>query len=71
MIKKKCKTNINCNNCLNSVTPFLNQEMDIEEWQVDLEHPDRILSASLEEDDASLVISAIEKAGFKAELIES
>jgi len=71
MIKKKFKTNINCNNCLNSVTPFLNQEMDIEEWQVDLEHPDRILSASLEEDDASLVISAIEKAGFKAELIES
>jgi copper chaperone CopZ len=71
MIKKKFKTNINCNNCLNSVTPFLNQEMDIEEWQVDLEHPDRILSANLEEDDASLVISAIEKAGFKAELIEA
>jgi hypothetical protein len=44
--------------------------MDIEEWQVDLEHPDRILSASLEEDEASLVISAINKAGFKAELIE-
>lgn len=71
MIEKKFKTNINCNNCLNSVTPFLNQEMDIEEWQVDLSHPDRILSASLEEDDASLVINAIEKAGFKAELIEA
>jgi len=71
MIEKKFKTNINCNNCLNSVTPFLNQEMDIEEWQVDLEHPDRILSASLDEDDASLVINAVKKAGFKAELIES
>ncbi|PTM04367.1 MAG: heavy metal-associated protein [Bacteroidetes bacterium] len=70
MIEKKFKTNINCNNCLNSVTPFLNQEMDIEEWQVDLSHPDRILSASLEEDDANVVIQAIEKAGFKAELIE-
>ena len=69
MIEKKFKTNINCNNCLNTVTPFLNQEMDIEEWQVDLSDPDRILSASLEEDDASLVIKAIEKAGFKAELI--
>jgi copper chaperone len=70
MFEKKFKTNINCNNCLNTVTPFLNQEMDIEEWQVDLEHPDRILSASLEEDEASLVISAVNKAGFKAELIE-
>jgi copper chaperone len=69
MIEKKFKTNINCNNCLNSVTPFLNQEMDIEEWKVDLAHPDRILSTSLEEDEASLVINAIEKAGFKAELI--
>ncbi len=71
MIEKKFKTNINCNNCLNSVTPFLNQEMDIEEWQVDLEHPDRVLSASLEEDEPNLVIDAIEKAGFKAELIEA
>lgn len=70
MIEKKFKTNINCNNCLNTVTPFLNQEMDIEEWKVDLEHPDRILSARLDGDDAEAVIQAVEKAGFKAELIK-
>lgn len=70
MIEKKFKTNINCNNCLNTVTPFLNQEMDIEEWKVDLEHPDRILSARLDGDDGEAVIQAVEKAGFKAELIK-
>jgi copper chaperone len=35
----KFKTNINCNNCIRSVTPFLNEIDSIEEWKVDIENP--------------------------------
>lgn len=66
MNELKFKTNINCGNCINSVTPFLNQELDIEHWEVDIENPDKILSVRGEINNKQ-VISIIEEAGFKAE----
>ncbi len=66
----KFKTNINCGNCINSVTPFLNQELDIEHWEVDIENPDKILLVRGEISNKQ-VIGIIEEAGFKAEALES
>ena len=63
------KTNINCGNCIASVTPFLNQEIDIEHWEVDTDNPDKILKVSTDLE-KSEVIGIIEKAGFKAESAE-
>ncbi|HAQ66008.1 MAG TPA: hypothetical protein DCR43_09190 [Bacteroidales bacterium] len=62
------KTNINCGNCLRSVTPFLNREPDIEKWQVDLEHPDRVLTVEGEMG-SSLVTDLLKEAGFSGELL--
>ncbi len=70
MKELKFKTNINCSNCIKSVTPFLNQIDDIEEWKVDTDNPEKILTVLAEDDlDASTVSQTIEKAGFKSTVL--
>jgi copper chaperone len=60
------KTNINCNNCIAKVKPFLNKVENIENWQVDINNADKILSVSGEEElRSNEVIEAVQKAGFK------
>lgn len=61
------KTNINCSGCVAKVTPVLNQNADVKEWNVNTDDPNKILTVqteSLEEDD---VKALVQKAGFKAE----
>ena len=71
MEKLSFKTNINCNNCIAKVKPFLNQVENIENWQVDIKNADKILSVSGEEELTSTeVIEAVQKAGFKIEEVK-
>ena len=70
MKKMLFKTNINCNGCIKSVTPYLNELDMIESWQVDIENPNKILKVESENDDQHEVIEAVTKAGFKIEPIE-
>ena len=63
----KFKTNIKCGGCVATVTPFLNQEKNIEKWQVDTNNPDKILTVEGSAVNEDEVIEAIEKAGFKIE----
>ncbi len=63
------KTNINCGGCIAKVTPFLNQVEEIEEWRVDTNNPDKILTISGEELSCDLIVETIEKAGFKDEVV--
>ncbi|NMM49993.1 heavy-metal-associated domain-containing protein [Marinigracilibium pacificum] len=66
----KFKTNINCGNCIKSVTPFLNELDDVDEWKVDTDNPDKILSVTFDGDaDPQQVIDAVVKAGFKIDKI--
>jgi len=61
------KTNIMCDACIAKVTPVLNETMGAKNWKVDTASPMKILtvtSENLGEDD---VITAVEKAGYKAE----
>ncbi len=67
-IKATFKTNINCGNCIKSVTPFLNELDNVENWQVDTANPDKILTVELENEEAVVdVVKAVESAGFKIE----
>lgn len=63
------KTNINCGGCIAKVTPFLNQVEEVEDWRVDTNNPDKILTISGEELSCDLIVETIEKAGFKAEQV--
>lgn len=62
----KFKTNINCGGCVKAVTPTLNGEQAIKNWQVDTANPDKILTVTgdLNPDQ---VVELVEQAGFKAE----
>ena len=40
----KFKSNIKCQGCINNVTPVLNNIPEIQKWEVDLTHPERILT---------------------------
>ena len=62
-------TNINCGNCIKSVTPFLNALESIEAWEVDTNNPEKVLTVNTEETNATVeaaVLDALQKAGFKA-----
>jgi len=68
-MKLQFKTNINCGNCVRSVTNFLNDVPSIETWQVDTDNPEKILTVEGEDVTAEAVIEAVEEAGFDAEAV--
>jgi copper chaperone CopZ len=59
------KTNINCSSCVAKVTPFLNSNKSIEEWQVDTSTPDKILSIKGNKLSVKEINESVTKAGFK------
>lgn len=66
-MKHQFKTNINCENCIRSITPALNALPEIEHWEVDTNNPDKVLTVELDEDEnPTLIIEALEKVGFSA-----
>ncbi|MBC7745740.1 MAG: heavy-metal-associated domain-containing protein [Flavobacterium sp.] len=62
------KTNIKCNGCLATITPFLNKTAGENNWKVDLNDPERILTVE-SNSSANEIIASITEAGFKAEKI--
>lgn len=64
MKELKFKTNIDCQGCVNAVTPFLNKIPGIKIWSVDTNNPNKILTVqslgATEED----IINIVKKAGF-------
>ncbi len=65
----KFKTNINCGNCIKSVTPFLNELDEVEYWKVDTENPDKVLEVKAENGNEEIVVGAVKEAGFEIEKI--
>lgn len=68
METNKFKTNIKCTGCIATVTPFLDEAVGEEKWEVDLTDPSKILTVKTEAD-KDVVLKALEKAGYKAEPI--
>lgn len=66
----KFKTNINCGSCIRSVTPFLNELDSVEEWRVDTEDPNKILTVESDASNASEILKAVSESGFSAEEIK-
>lgn len=58
-------TNINCGNCIKSITPWLNESDEIEEWNVDTNNPQKILTAVVEDTTTpETIVEIVTKAGF-------
>ena len=67
MKELKFKTNINCTGCLSKVKPILDAEQQIETWEVDLEHEDRILTVKSEDIRSDEIEEKLAAIGFGAE----
>lgn len=65
----KFKTNIKCGGCITTVTPHLNALQGLDQWEVDTNVADKILTVKGEASLSSQVVETLEKAGYKAELI--
>ncbi|PKG44349.1 heavy-metal-associated domain-containing protein [Psychroflexus sp. MES1-P1E] len=65
----KFKTNINCTGCLSKVSPQLNNENGIEEWDVDLNNSQKILTVKSNSTSEEDIVSAVKKVGFNIERI--
>lgn len=68
MDTKRFKTNIKCAGCIETVTPYLDEAVGEQKWEVDLADPSKILTVKTETD-KEVVIRALEKAGYKAEQV--
>jgi len=65
----KFKTNINCSNCVRSVTGFLNDVKNIDTWEVDTADANKYLTVNGQVTSKE-IIDAIEDAGFDIEEIK-
>ncbi|MGY0034518.1 heavy-metal-associated domain-containing protein [Pedobacter sp. NJ-S-72] len=66
----KFKTNIKCGGCVATVTPHLNAMAGLEEWKVDTDVADKILTVTVDSENLKEeIVETIKKAGFQAELI--
>ena len=63
------KTNINCSGCVARVTPRLNGEKNIQNWKVDTDNPDKILTVVTEELGPEDITGLLKKIGFQAESV--
>jgi copper chaperone len=63
------KTNINCGGCVTKVTPFLNDAEGVCHWDVDTTNKDKVLTVKSDGITEQEVIEAVQKAGFKIELL--
>lgn len=65
MEKYAYKTNLKCNGCINAIKPGLDAIPEIQNWQVDLQSPDRVLEIEASKDVTLLVEESVKKAGYE------
>ncbi len=64
----KFKTTIKCSGCIAKAMPFLNEKVGRDNWEVDIENPDKVLTVKKGETiTESEVIKAVQEAGFRIE----
>ena len=64
----KFNTTIKCSGCLAKSTPHLNEVAGEDNWEVDLENPNKVLTV-VGDYTKEQIIEAVQKAGYKAEAI--
>lgn len=65
----KFKTNINCGGCVSKVTPELDSKEGIENWEVNLQNPEKILTVNSNGVSEKEIIHTVKKVGFKIQKI--
>ncbi|HEV7332435.1 MAG TPA: heavy-metal-associated domain-containing protein [Flavisolibacter sp.] len=68
-MKYQFKTNIMCGSCIAKVTPYLNANNEIKQWEVDTQNPNKILTVETDNLTDEMVREIVLNAGYKAEPI--
>lgn len=67
----KFKTTIKCSGCVAQAAPFLNKAVGENNWKVDVQNPDKVLTIEKDNDvTADTIIKAVQEAGYKAERVD-
>ena len=53
--------------CISKTTPFLNEAVGEDNWEVDVQNPNKILTVAANNVTKTDVIKAVEKAGYTAQ----
>jgi copper chaperone CopZ len=61
-------TDLHCNSCVNTVNPILHDDPTIEHFNINLDHPGKLISIQGSDLNTDSLISKLENAGFHAEL---
>lgn len=68
MNKLQFKTNLKCSGCVDKLSPHMNKLVGKDNWEINLESPDKTLTVNsevpLKEED---IVKAVKDAGYKAE----
>ena len=67
----KFKTNVNCDGCVATVTPHMNQVKGIVKWSVDTTNTMKVLTVETSELDPDVTVETLKSAGYKADLMAS
>lgn len=60
------ETNLHCGQCVRSVKVFLSEIPEITSWEIDLNHPKKIITVNGTDDlSAVKIIDALDEAGFE------
>lgn len=66
----KFKTSIKCSGCVGKATPYLNSVAGEDNWEVDINNPDKILTVIPDAGVTEVeIVKAVQEAGYKAEKI--
>lgn len=66
----KFNSTIKCTGCLEILTPFLNEIAGIDNWEVDLKNPNKVLSVDATGVSSGEIIEAVENAGYIAQSLK-
>jgi copper chaperone len=69
MKKYRFKTNIQCEGCIEKVTPYLNANNEIRSWSVDIQNPNKILTIETDNLTNEMIKEIVKKAGYDVKVI--
>jgi copper chaperone CopZ len=62
------KTDIHCSSCVDTIEPILSGDTNIDEYNIDLQHPDKLITIKGSNLNGQKIISEIRNTGYAAEV---
>lgn len=69
-MKYQFKTNIQCDGCIEAVTPYLDANNQISRWEIDVNSSNKLLTVETDHLSGEMIREIVRKAGYKAENLD-